>query len=480
MEGYQFGISKHLQIQQLLERLPEDMDTDQLALVLIPVLATNEQEQEHFHELFVQCKGRVEAVHEQRTITPQVKEKRRLIWWVAGLTTVLLALIVPPLYNWITPEPPPSDLKSFAQITAGKSGLVCLDSASLAGISPIKNSTLCDTLQNTSIYGDWSLVDSLICLQYTAKDTFGLDSICVVVENEAGLLTNIYFLVEVTEPVTLTSLSNELFNPKPDPPRPDLSNLLFQPASSFARFHQQHSWWLKPLFIILLGLLLYVIIRWRELRRRKVVAALQSRDKPPYIWNIDLDDDQKDVDLGEYFHPLLRRLRLRTSDDFARLDIPLTVSATIEKAGMVDFRYLQQTRPPEYLMLIDRQNVRNHRARLFDLLYQGFRENEIYVERFFYKGDPRLVLNEAYPDGLTLKELQHRFPNARLLMIGNGYQLLSSVSGKLAGWTRIFDQWPLRSLLTTQPIAVWSKPGASLVGAIPGSPGFCAKPILSR
>ena len=163
------------------------------------------------------------------------------------------------------------------------------------------------------------------------------------------------------------------------------------------------------------------------------------------------------LDPGESFGLTLNALRRRTDDDARILDMPQTVRATIRRGGMVQFQFRQLTRPPEYLLLIDRQNALDHRARLYDDLYRTLLQNEVLAERFFYDGDLRLCHNDQHPEGLSLDELLFRYPAHRLLVIGSGRQMFSSVSGKLAKWTASFARWKDRALLTPLPASDWGR-----------------------
>ena len=122
---------------------------------------------------------------------------------------------------------------------------------------------------------------------------------------------------------------------------------------------------------------------------------------------------------------------------------------------MVDFQYKQQTRPPEYLLLIDRHHGDNHRARLFDWMYQQFKAQEVIIERFFFDGDPRLCKNENHPNGIRLNALQYQYPNARLLILSQGNQMIKKRSGKLAPWIQSLEHWRQRAILSPKPIKEW-------------------------
>ena len=290
------------------------------------------------------------------------------------------------------------------------------------------------------------------CLTYTAPDSIGRDTLWVAVANPSrGWKFLIIALIE--KPIEAVQSKPQLFPPKARPKSAPLEDLVAKPLTDYEQAFLDYEPWIRGIAIGLLTLLFWLLLQWRERRRRKLIAEVDDAAKPPYVWNITIDN-LNPIRLNETFNQTLQRLRSRVTDDFYRLDIPQTIQATIDKAGMPDFRFRQQTRPPEYLMLIDRHSAANHRARLYDYLYQMLMENEVFVERYFYRGDLRLLWNEKHPDGIALKTIQNQYASSRLLIMGTGYQLLSP-SGKLARWAQGFEQWKERSILSPRPLNSW-------------------------
>ncbi len=150
-----------------------------------------------------------------------------------------------------------------------------------------------------------------------------------------------------------------------------------------------------------------------------------------------------------------QQLRNRAQSETQRLDMVQTVNATIQQGGLPTFKYKKQTRPTDYLLLIDRQSVRNHRAQLFDSLYAVFKAQEVEIARFFYDSDVRVCYSEDYPHGIALADVQQRYYQSRLLIVGTGGQLLNPMSGKAAAWTAVFKQWKDRALFSPKPLTAW-------------------------
>lgn len=106
-------------------------------------------------------------------------------------------------------------------------------------------------------------------------------------------------------------------------------------------------------------------------------------------------------------------------------------------------------------MLVERFAAEDHRALLFDRLWRTLREQEVLVERFFHDGDLRSCHNEQFPQGISLRDLRHRYASARLLVLGSGHRFLSTKTGKPAEWTAALPDWPSRALLTPVSKQQW-------------------------
>ena len=389
------------------------------------------------------------------------------------MSALLLGIIGTLVWLWIDPGTGEVDqpiVREF-NIQQGERITVAPIDVRTAAWGFIRESYFCaDSLTKNAIdssaFGRYILL--LDSLEYIAKDSLGQDSICATMIDSAGRAHQVIFKPRIIPKPTLEpedTPKDTTGPPKEEPlfatkPLPNFDEeillLQIEPPTKLKQFLTENLSWLRWVFILLTLLLLGAILRYLEQRRRTLVAQLESQDKPPYVWNVELDAAQ-DIQLSEGFERMINALRQRTRQDHFQIDIPQTVSATIDRAGMPTLAFRQQTRPPEYLMLIDRQSGANHRSKLFDWIYQVLLEQEVFVERYFFDGDLRTCFSEKQEQGISLAELQYLHPNARLLIFSHGYQFLSARGGKLAKWTQIFDQWKQKILFTSRPTQQWGR-----------------------
>jgi hypothetical protein len=110
---------------------------------------------------------------------------------------------------------------------------------------------------------------------------------------------------------------------------------------------------------------------------------------------------------------------------------------------------------PEYLFLIDRASFRDHQSLLHEHLAIMLRGQGLYVSTYFYEGDPRVCWSSSGDESWYLEDLQRTCAGYRLLLFGNGEQLLDAVTGRLVHWRRTFEGWTDRAVLTPVPATQW-------------------------
>lgn len=478
-EEFPIGVGKHLELQQLYSMLPDDLKAEEMKTLLAPIFAKNKQDQEFFYDVFEQSLKRIKAKtweSKDQPITPILppQSKWEIITRLLGLILLLIAATLT-YFRVSGNKPLVMPLKCEQELVVEPDSIYTLnlldskaldnelreeliEGASLEFVSFLNG----ETVGEIAKVGNYKIDSNGIFTLKTIKDLkINTDSFIVIAIAKYKFGTDTTNFI-IKQKVEIIEIEQEILPPvkkyaslslKPHP-FPKLLPFPKQPPLWISYF-QKYKYWIKPILIFLLFALFGAYLNWWAERQQKIIADIQSKNDPPLLWNIQIPNISK-IDLNEDYFKVLQLMRQRTSDDHYVLNIPKTINKTIEKGGIIDFQYQYKTRPPEYLLLIDRQSSKNHRAYLYNYLFESFKANEVYIERFFYEGDIRLCWNEYYPNGIKLQDLQQTFRDARLIIVGSGYQLLNPVSGKLAKWTHIFDNWSGKAILSPRPTKNWA------------------------
>jgi hypothetical protein len=473
--GFAIGTGQHLKIQQLLSQLPEDIDTESLALHLCPLFAQSPKQQDIFHDAFQTALQNTEAYYQAiapRPAPPSEQKKERKWRWL--FVALGLALLIPPLIFFFLSIFYPANsqqIKVPFTVNGGTQKITCLsDTIELKGLPAVEKASL--AYQKNPYLGTVT-IDTPYCITYQADSLSGKDSLSIDLQLADGTILNATFIPiiegaisedNVTEP-TLVDRKGE--QNKVDPVLFSFTNKILPYDHDILKYHVPSSpewkvfvaknfWWLKWIGFALFTALLAAIWMYRASKRQQLVAETQRIDRPPYMHTIKLEGIEP-IGLGKDFNLLLNKIRQRTTDEARLLNIPQSIDATIEKAGMATFIYKQQTKPPEYLLLIDQQHTQNHRARFFDYIFMSFKSSDVLIERFFFDGDPRVCYNAAFPKGISLQELQNKYRDSRLIMLGNGNALLNKFSGKPVEWHSLLLGWKTRALFTPKATNEWGK-----------------------
>ena len=184
------------------------------------------------------------------------------------------------------------------------------------------------------------------------------------------------------------------------------------------------------------------------------VAELQTFDKPPYVWTVELGAEREFATTAD-FRQLVNRMHDRQLLEARELDITATINTLVKQPGQVALHYRQLSQAPSYLLLIDQRAQNDHRAKIFDLLYTYLQFNEVQVSRFYFHADPKLCFNDDYPLGIPVAQLYPQNRSARLLILTYGYELFSSSTNAWSPWTKVFLRWKDRAILSPLPTRSW-------------------------
>lgn len=517
LEGQSIGVDQYLQIQDLLGRLPTETSEQEIKELLVPILATSPQEQQHLYNLFEQVSARFERIDNAVVIEQQ--PKRFTVWLILvfiafGLLFFLSGFLVDSLvFNyWSNPSYSIGLLTLFGasifllrQVKNTRWRIFLSSIYIIAAIfgNTLKNFVLNkatdrlyvkvfdeslqagDTIQrNISIppgtfpdrftfdssgiqSGIFQAIDSLqfqfIGLSQTEANQ--ADTVIIQLYQGSHLIDKLTYTFTIYAPAKIQANEIELpratkvaqLQPLPYPYYHDFNSLHIDPdLLARADFYERFEVWIKLLIISFITFFFMSILRWRQSEEQQLIAELESHNNPPFVWNIQIPNI-KDVALEQDLKLSLNQLRQRTTDERTAIDIKNTVKKTAQNAGQISLIYRQLTKAGEYLLLIDRSNIDDHRSRLFDTIFQYFQKEEVEMERFFYDGDPRLCFNEEHPKGINIGELQQKYGDARLIIIGSAHRMLHPFTGKLSKWTSIFTAWNKRAILSPRPVSDWKR-----------------------
>jgi hypothetical protein len=201
---------------------------------------------------------------------------------------------------------------------------------------------------------------------------------------------------------------------------------------------------------------LFLWLSWEiyRFRKRRLLIRKARGKVPPYSWPVCAEVAPEIYDPQE-LTAVSRLLHRRYQGESEMLDVGGTVAASIEALGFPTFRYRRDSRLPEYLFLIDRASFRDHQSLLHEHLATMLRRQGLYVNTYFYECDPRVCWSSSSDEPCYLEDLQRTRAGYRLLLFGNGEQLLDAVTGRLVHWRRVFEPWADRAVLTSEPPSQW-------------------------
>ena len=81
-------------------------------------------------------------------------------------------------------------------------------------------------------------------------------------------------------------------------------------------------------------------------------------------------------------------MRRRQDGPDGVLDIPATITATIRRAGFLRLLYRSSRRPPEYIVLMERQSVSDHFTALIGDLTRLLQADGVHLARYYFDHDP--------------------------------------------------------------------------------------------
>jgi POT family proton-dependent oligopeptide transporter len=202
---------------------------------------------------------------------------------------------------------------------------------------------------------------------------------------------------------------------------------------------------------ILVSVFLIILADWLFMRMDNHRARLKKLRTTQYLQLEQIPVKRAEVKPYQSpgFRRTLQELRHHHPEPSTSLDMAATINATALKAGYFMPVYGTENRIPEYLLLIDRANYRDHQAHLGDEFFARLVESGIPVRRYYFSGDPRICQQEhPLEPHIVLGDLAAQYPDHYLLLFSDGAGLIDPIKGRPQRWVELFSGWTKRSLLT--------------------------------
>ena len=151
-----------------------------------------------------------------------------------------------------------------------------------------------------------------------------------------------------------------------------------------------------------------------------------------------------------------RQMRKRVNDNSQFLHIGKTISKSIENNGLFQPVLLPRTRQTEYLILIDETNRNSQVVKLFEYLAQEFKKQNILIEKYYYKNEPKLCYRFNEPGSISLEKLFTRYENHVLLIFGNAHQFIYKFYPVFdSEYLALLNRWQHKAILTPVSYTDW-------------------------
>jgi formylglycine-generating enzyme required for sulfatase activity/type II secretory pathway pseudopilin PulG len=201
----------------------------------------------------------------------------------------------------------------------------------------------------------------------------------------------------------------------------------------------------------------------KKAARAAKLAAIQVNDKAPY--EIPFESRKSEISKSALQFNMANVLRRRQEGTRQMLDVPQTIRHTVEGGGYLDLQFRYNTRPTDYLFLIDQASAESHQARLFVYLTETLRDQDVHVDYWTYRTDFDGFWNPGYEGYLNLDQLYKAYNDRKLIVFGNADTLLDRHRAKDTLDT--FGRWKYRLLVTPRPLASWGSKEKRLYQTFP-------------
>jgi formylglycine-generating enzyme required for sulfatase activity len=261
-----------------------------------------------------------------------------------------------------------------------------------------------------------------------------------------------------------------------DKERPTLASqdLVRDPTEPRLTYHFSRQIW--ALLLLFTALLIFSLWNWWNNRRQHqnwkpdFSEPGPLPDHPPYQPPVRSLSNYINTSPEQF--QVANMLRQRQTGLRKQMDLPASIRQTVHSGGFPSISYFYRTNPTDYLFLVHQDVMEGHQVQLFEYLVKSLQQQDVHIDRFFFKNHLDRLWNEQHPEGLTLEQLARTHAPRRLVIFGTGHLLLDLHSGQLDPVLKNqLQKWKQRLLVTPQPVTSWTFQEARLYQLLPVFPG---------
>ncbi|MEZ5403787.1 MAG: SUMF1/EgtB/PvdO family nonheme iron enzyme [Bryobacteraceae bacterium] len=200
-----------------------------------------------------------------------------------------------------------------------------------------------------------------------------------------------------------------------------------------------------PPALLLIAALVWL---WRDLKRQAALRKWETNRLGLDPLSVGTRTEEHLLFTGPLVTRLAIGLRRRREQESTDLAVEATLRATAARAGL--FTPVAATRhfAQEHLVLVERRSSRDQNTRLHNAFLDRLESREVFVDRYFYSGDPRLCEPKGSEHAsLGVDELAAIHPDHALWIVAEPKRLIDTFTGRPAAWLSEFTRWPDRTLL---------------------------------
>ena len=203
--------------------------------------------------------------------------------------------------------------------------------------------------------------------------------------------------------------------------------------------------------------LLFFGVWWlRRLYHRRLMLKKKASEVEPELERLAIKGTNEKLFSGELFRRTVQKFRLHGEVISNQLDPTSTIEVTVKQGGWFKPVYGMRNVLPEYLVLIDRASFNDQRARLVDAMLDRLVDGGVFVQRYYFDGDPRSCRKrEPKSPGRSLPDLAAKYPEHRLMVFGEGASFLDPLTLRPQLFLELFSFWKDKAFFTSQSPAHW-------------------------